>query len=162
MNIKRAAKITFTAILLAGSVVYAKAAFVALPVKVADCDLIANVEILSITQVVWRALKPGECRSRAEVKVVKAIKGLKVGDIYTLEFDNGYICPNVTYRKGEECLVFNRKLPGGHYETYNTYFGKYFVKNNKVQGWKQGSTTPLDEVVTEITNLMQKTKEAPK
>jgi hypothetical protein len=151
------------------SVVYARAANVSLPLKIDKSDVIAKVEVLSTTQVPgYRttsvvALRPNRraYRSQAEVKVIQSIKGLKAGEIYTLEFDNGLVCPNVEYQKGDQCLVFNTKLPNGHYETFNTYYGKYMVKENKVVAWKQNAHQAItfDEVVNEITRIMQTPKQ---
>ena len=158
----RSLKVTVAAIALTCSVAYAKAGYVSLPVKVNKSDLIAKVEILSTTQVVplRTKLHLGEYRSKAEVKVIQSIKGLKAGEVFTLEFDNGFICPNVWYKKGDECLVFNTKMQNGDYETFNTYFGKYMVKENKVVGWQQNSdqATAFDDVANEITKIMETPK----
>ena len=117
---------TVAGILLDGSVAYAEARMMPLPTKVEKSDLIAKVEVLSTNQVA-PSLKEGGYRSQAEVKVIQSIKGLKAGEVYTLEFHNGRACPNVWYEKGDECLAFNNKRANGHYETFNTYYGKYMM-----------------------------------
>jgi hypothetical protein len=136
-------KVAVAAIVLSCSAVYAEERKVHLPVKVEKSDLIAKVEVLSTTQVVpyyvksetgavvARDLEPGEYRSQAEVKVIRSIKGVQEGQVYVLEFDNDSVCPNVWYKKGDVCLVFNTKRANGHYETFNTYYGKYMVATTR-------------------------------
>lgn len=161
---KRLLEIAVAATMLLGvlsrSAVYADAGSVPLPQKVAHSDVIASVEVLSTTPIVPHGteLRPGQYQSRAEVKVLRSIKGVQEGEVYTLEFDNGLGCPNVHYKKGEVCLVFNTKMPNGNYETPDTYYGKYMVADDKVAQWKPGSEqlTPFDDAVSEITTAMQK------
>jgi len=100
------------------------AAYIPLPQKVADSDLIARVTILST----HRLQRSERYKSLAKAKVVEAIKGSRVGEIIQLEYDNGLVCPNVHYSKNEDVIIFAVKMDNGHYYTYNTYNGKYKVK----------------------------------
>ncbi|HEY0074958.1 MAG TPA: hypothetical protein VGB77_12715 [Abditibacteriaceae bacterium] len=135
---------------------FAKAALVPLPEKIAQSDLIARVEVLSISK--------NEPKSRyqsiAKIKIIQTIKGESNGKILNLEFDNGLGCPNVLYAKGEDCLIFAALLKNGHYHTYNTYYGKFEIKKDKIAWWENSGKdgTPWNEVVAQIKTQMHETE----
>jgi hypothetical protein len=111
----------------------AKAAYVPMDEKVAACDLIAQVRVGSIR---WKGF-PSLSRYRfvARARVIRAYKG-EPGREIEIEFDNGYVCPNVYYTPGEECVAFLAREPGGRYSTFNTYYGKYPVNGNTLAEMK--------------------------
>ncbi len=139
------------------------AAYIPLPQKVAESDLIARVTILSTQKL--KSTK--RFRSIAKVMVTEAIKGVSVGQIFDLEYDNGLVCPNVLYSKNEDILIFGVKMDNGHYYTYNTYNGKTKVKTDvkenvisslNVSGRALGSDNELtlDKVIQEIRKYINK------
>ncbi len=129
----------------------AKAAYIPLPQKAAASDLIARVNVLSISP----APAGSRYRGIARVRIVASIKGLAKGKEVDLEFDNGLACPNVRYAKGEDCLIFAARLQNGHFETYNTYFGKYFYRDGKVLGWMAEDFRSRDSPWTTVVNQLQ-------
>jgi len=86
----------------------------------------------------------------ATARVIETIKGRVEGASLQLDFDNGLTCPNITYERGERCLVFLTKLPTGHFATYNTYFGAYAVTNDIVINSEFEADTKLEVVRKEI------------
>ncbi len=110
------------AMVLSASPLLAKAAYIPLPEKVKQCDLIARVTVLSTQKL---AEKPaGKYASVANVRLLEVLKGPAQPREIQLAFDNGYACPNVHYKAGEEVLVFLTRERNGRYATFNTYFGK--------------------------------------
>ena len=77
---------------------------------------------------------------------MESIEGGLKGQEIQLDLDNGLVCPNITYDSGNRYLVFLRKLRTGHFETYNTYFGAYRVRNGTVINWEFRAETKLDSV----------------
>ena len=110
--------------------------------KVNYSDIIAKVIILSI--------EPLDTSSHykfvAKVKVLDEIKGCHEGEIFSLEFDNGDVCPNVTYSLQEKCLIFARKIKNGDYATVDFDSGKYLIENNTVFFWPH-SNIPKNKIV---------------
>ena len=117
-------------VLVSASAAFGKAAFIPLPKKAAESDLIARVRILSTRKLQGSK----DYRSIARVKVARVIKGLGFGRKFDLEFDNGLGCPNVHYSKGDDCLIFAVRMANGHYQTYNAYYGKIDVKETRKNG----------------------------
>jgi hypothetical protein len=126
--------------------VFAKAVHVPLSQKCKESDLIAVIEITKTKT--KGASRP--YRKIATARVIETIKGRVDGASLQLDFDNGLTCPNITYERGERCLVFLTKLPTGHFATYNTYFGAYAVSNEIVINWEFEADTKLDVVRKEI------------
>ncbi len=60
----------------------------------------------------------------ADVLVQDAIAGCAKGDRIKLRYDNGYACPNVTYKEGEEIVLFAIKDIDGTYSTVGYDNGK--------------------------------------
>lgn len=109
-------------LLVAAPAVLAKAAYIPLPEKVQQCELIARVSVVST-----RSLGGKEVEgygSEAKVKLLEVLKGPAATREITLAFDNGLGCPNVHYKAGEVVLVFLKREKSGRYSTFNTYFGK--------------------------------------
>ena len=134
------ATISFTGLL------FAKAARVELSQKCRASDLIAVIEITTT--------KPGGASKPylevAMAKLVESIKGQVDGTTFLLDYNNGLGCPNVGYAPGDRCLIFATKLPTGHWETYNTYFGKFMITNGLVHGFESETNTSLEAARKEI------------
>ena len=135
---------------LLAAAAFAKAAYIPLKEKVTAADRIARVRVVST-----RANDRGRpYRSVATVRVLQPIKGPEERRAFEIEFDNGLGCPNVLYEAGEECLVFATRTQNGRYQTFNTYFGKYLVKDETAAGWTEarypGRPTPWADVVAQI------------
>jgi hypothetical protein len=126
--------------------VFAKAAHLPLHQKCKESDLIAVIEITKTKA--GGASKPYQ--KIATARVIETIKGRIDGTSFQLDFDNGLACPNITYERGERCLVFLTKLPTGHFATYNTYFGAFAVTNDTVINWEFEANTKLEVVRKEI------------
>lgn len=126
--------------------VFAKAMHVPLPKKCKASDLIAVIEITKTET--GGASKP--YLKIATAQVIETIKGRVDGASFQLDFDNGLTCPNITYERGERCLVFLSKLPTGHFVTYNSYYGAYAVTNGIVSNWEFEADTKLEVVRKEI------------
>ena len=137
--------IIFATLALVG-LVFAKAAHVPLPKKCKASDLIAVIEVIKTET--GGSSKP--YLKIATARVLETMKGRVAGASFQLDFDNGLACPNITYERGERCLVFLTKLPTGHFATYNTYFGAYAVTNDTVINWEFVADTKLDVVRKEI------------
>jgi len=132
----------------AASGVCARAINLPLPEKVRQSTVIARVRVLS-TQ---RNLQDEQHKSVARLRILEAIKGTRAGQELDLSFDNGFVCPNVIYKKGEDCLVFAEKRSDGRYETVNAYNGKYLIRGDRVPYWKPRveESTSWSNVVVEI------------
>lgn len=142
---------------------FAKAAYAPLPQKVAQSDLIARVQITSTRKNVGEDVGQSAYRSIASARIVHSFKGLGKGQPIELEYDNGAVCPNVLYKPGEECLVFLVRNKNGRYSTFNSYYGKYLVKEEAVLHWQvtpyTSRPTALPVVITQIrTHLARASK----
>ena len=134
------------------SLLFAKAARIPLPQKCKESDLIAVVEIAKTET--GGGSKP--YLKIATAQVIETIKGRADGTNFRLDFDNGLLCPNITYERGERYLVFLYKLPTGHFATYNSYFGAYTVTNDTVINWEFAADTKLEVVRKEIWKHVDK------
>jgi hypothetical protein len=99
----------------------------------------------------------------ARATVVSSSKGPVKGELLTLVFDNGLGCPNVTYTKGEEVVVFAKKNADGAYETMNLYCGRFEVVDGVVKSFYLFSGFPpksedfsVEDVLTRIREEIQK------
>lgn len=119
---RRGILLALAAAAVSGQVALAKAAYIPLPEKVKQCDLIARVTVLSTRKL--DAKPVGEYASVAKVRLLEVLKGPSGAREIELAFDNGLACPNVHYKAGEEVLVFLTRERNGRYATFNTYFGK--------------------------------------
>ena len=142
------------AFVLVAAAAFAKAAYIPLKEKASAADRIARVQVLST-----RANDPQRPYRRvATVRILQSIKGPEGRGEFEIEFDNGLGCPNVLYAPGEDCLVFATRRKNGRYETFNTYFGKYLVKNGTVLGWTEApradEPTPLADVMAQIRKYL--------
>ena len=112
---------------------YAKAAMFPLPRRVAASDVVAIVRI--------SAIRPNRPHARyhrvAHAQVLRLLKGPAHLRALRLEFENGLICPNVLYERGETCLVFLTREDTGAYQTLTSYNGKYSVKDGTVEYWPE-------------------------
>jgi hypothetical protein len=126
----------------------ARAVNMPLPEKVRQSTVIARVRVLSTQQ----SLPDEHYKSVARLRILEAVKGTRAGQELELAFDNGFACPNVLYKEGEECLVFAGKRSDGRYETVNAYNGKYLIKEARVPYWKPrvAESTLWSKVVAEI------------
>jgi hypothetical protein len=139
---------------------YSKAARVSLDKKVQECELIAYVEIGTVSTIQHYKLQnaPRKLSQTAEVKIIKSIKGLNVNQTFNLEFNNGLGCPNVTYKQGEKCIIFAKKMKNGNYYTYNTYFGKFkSYPNSLFEGSSFGlkGEVSFKDIKTKILKLIK-------
>jgi len=106
-----------------------------------DSDIIAHVRIVATTpapDLFDKKSSPSDLKidsfsQLATAQVLTPVKECKEGDVLTLAFNNGFTCPNITYREKEECLVFLKKSPDGPYHTMNLYCGRFTVKDGQVQ-----------------------------
>ena len=116
--------------LLLPALAFAMAAGLDLTTALRDADLIARIKVVST--------KPAPAGSRykqlALATITEGIKGPKGGDTIQLLSDNGFICPNVLYQANDDCIIFARRTPEGHYETMNTYAGQFRVRDGIVDG----------------------------
>lgn len=152
MNAAKVANRLFPAVALGllAAAAFAKAAYIPLKEKVTAAERIARVQVVST-----RANEQGRpYRSVATVRVLQPIKGSGGRRAFEIEFDNGLGCPNVLYSPGEDCLVFVTRTENGRYQTFNTYFGKYLLRDGTVPGWTEaqhpGRPTPWTDVVAQI------------
>jgi hypothetical protein len=138
-----------------------------------EADLIARLTVTSVGP----APKDSGYRNLATANVTNSVKGLPAGSVSLLS-DNGYICPNVLYKVGDECIVFAKRRPDGSFETMNQYSGQFRVEDGKVRyyafrrpethlpaGASREAITkelekmvPADEIVTELRERLKKVK----
>jgi hypothetical protein len=112
---------------------YGKAAYISLAKKCKACDLIAVVEITETHATSVFLTNPWP--AVAEAKIVETVKGeIKQGTIQ-IDYNKWWSCPGVRYSAGEKCLVFATRLTNGHFATYNYYYGKFPVTNDRVFAW---------------------------
>ncbi len=137
--------IAFATVAVTG-LLFAKTEHAPLPKKCKESGLIAVIEI---TQTKTGGASTPYLKI-ATARVIEIIKGRVEGASFQLDFDNGFACPNITYQRGERCLVFLTRLPTGHFATYNTYFGAYTVTNDIVINWDFQADTKLEVVRKEI------------
>ena len=90
-----------------------------------DADLVARVKIISVVT----APADAGFRQLARATITDVAKGPKTGENIELLSDNGYTCPNVVYQVGDDCIVFAKRRKSGHYETMNTYSGRFRLEN---------------------------------
>ncbi len=133
-------------------------------------DLIAHIEITATSAPPARLgtstdQEFGRFRRVATAKVLTAVKGCNAGDTLSLNFDNGYACPNVIYQKEEECLVFLTKTDSGAYNTMNLYCGRFSVKAGQVAYFnlmyphgQAPELTPLDTALDWLRTTPDETK----
>jgi hypothetical protein len=156
---RRAAMVVLMALLVVMNrgVAMAKAMRIDLPTKIVSSELVARVKVSSTK--IYATKTDAGLRRVAQCRVQESVKGLKKGVQFELEFDNGFACPNVLYKAGDDCIIFARLLANGRYSTCNTYFGKFTVQDGVVLGWRRHSkkvTNPnLDTVLAEIRGLTE-------
>ena len=93
-----------------------------------DADLIARIKVISVAQ----APSDSGYKQLAQATVTESIKGLKAGTVIELLSDNGFTCPNVLYQANDDCIIFARRTPKGHFETMNTYAGQFRIRDGLV------------------------------
>jgi hypothetical protein len=92
----------------------------------------------------------------ARTEVLRSLKGPQPGSVIELEFDNGLTCPNAIYIAETEYLVFWREIAPKRYATYNFYYGKFSIEDDRVIGWEGNWDSPptVSAVVAEIEKLL--------
>ncbi|MEO6054190.1 MAG: hypothetical protein ABIP97_09275, partial [Chthoniobacterales bacterium] len=66
-------------------------------------------------------------------------------EVLTLDYDNGFVCPNIFYKEGEDCLVFLKKRAGGgSYETLGLYNGKFSIQGSDILNFYLFEKNPAD------------------
>jgi len=123
--------------------------------KVAESDLIARVQVLSVRE----SDTPADYKSIAEAEVTESIKGLPKGRKFELEFDDGSLSSNVLYQTGDDCLLFAIRRNNGRYATYNDCYGKLPIREHKVQPWllygkPDLPDRPVHQVIVEVRKLL--------
>ena len=86
-----------------------------------DADLVARVKIVSVAN----APADSGFRQLARAMITDSAKGPKAGESIELLSDNGFICPNVNYAVGDDCIVFAKRRKSGHFQTMNTSAGQF-------------------------------------
>ena len=92
-------------------------------------DLVARVKIVSVAN----APADSGFRQLARATITDAVKGMKQGENIDLLSDNGYVCPNVIYKVGDDCIVFAMRRKSGHFETMYTYAGLFRLENGAAE-----------------------------
>jgi hypothetical protein len=141
-----------------------------MPEAVAEATLIVRVKILDTREL---PPPPGISkddtqaiydRELSRAKILDTAKGGKKDEVIEVEHNNGLDCPNVIYSPGEDCIVFLRKLPSGHYKTMNTYLGYFPVGENGLVDFcylfpdkaKLTKDANPDDIMAELRRLAQK------
>jgi hypothetical protein len=116
-------------LLSATPVAFPKASGLDLDTALRDADLIARIKVISVA--------PAPAHSGfnhiAHATVMDVAKGSKQGETIEIFSDNGLVCPNVIYSVGDDCIVFARRTKSGHFETMNTYLGKFRIENGSTE-----------------------------
>jgi predicted small lipoprotein YifL len=127
------------------------AAGLSMPEAVVEADVIAHIRVVDDVEVVPDSItkrdgntltvsmnieKLGEYRHVATAKLVETFKGAAGEKTIEIRHTNGFGCPNVHYKNGDDCLVFLRKEPGtDRYVTMNFYAGKFPIEDGGVRGF---------------------------
>lgn len=151
----RARRLTFLLALVA--------AFAAIPQARADVrflpleDCIRHSAWIAVVEVT--SVKPQARDSRysrlATLRVTLGISGVKEGDTIALDYDNGFLCPNAPYSKGERCLIFAERRTDGCFATMWDYWGKASIKGQDVDSPYPQLCGDLDKVVHRINAILK-------
>ena len=132
---------------------------VPLPERVAKADFIGVVEIRSV----WRTTvpEPGEMDvapegylQNADGYVLEVIKGERVPSHVVINFDTGFVCPNVLYERGAAYLVFLHEDPDGRYSTVGYTQGRFKVRDDLIDYWGRQDVVTLSNAKQDIQRLM--------
>lgn len=139
-----------------------------LPQALQQADVIARIKILDSPESAPATGQPSPTKTNAYQRLARAeildsAKGMKAGSIILIEHDNGFACPNIIYSKGDDCIVFARKLKNGHYETMNTYAGCFRIEKGVVADFYLFSEQPQlatnakpEDILSELRRLLKK------
>jgi hypothetical protein len=139
-----------------------------------EADLIARITVTSVGD----APKGSGYEHLATATVTNSVKGLPAGATLSILSDNGYICPNVVYGVGDDCIVFAKRRRDGSFETMNTLAGRFRVQNGNVRYYSfhristqlamHGSdedirkeferTAPAEQILTELRERLKNSK----
>lgn len=104
-------------------------------------------------------------RKIATASIIHNFKGYEGNQPIKIRHTNGFICPNVVYRKGGEYIVFLRKEPDSdYYVTMNSYAGQFKIEDSQVvafylmDGYRHPDDLrlPYERVVTFLRETIQK------
>jgi hypothetical protein len=121
-----------------------------LPTKVVTCDLIARVKVLSLQGDLGLTAVCGVARC----EVLESAKGLEKGANFDLDYSD-MSSPGVSYKAGEDCIVFATIQPSGRYSTFNTRDGKYAVEGHSVLRWREADNKWNERKVVEVLAIIR-------